>query len=409
MAQGLPARCLNAGWLAWTFIASACTQQHQGPDSRPESRLDALGEVRAILARSLGPFEGKLAAAVVRIDRTSPREACRAAIDLPRRLRLEQRDGGPDPFTLLWRDDKSFVARGTGSATLASGADAGLATQWKSFLRAVTLEPLTTCKKATRQGPTVLALHLENGETWRLEHDPATKAPVRLSGPECDVAFLDFVESAVTRIPKTVASKELGERTIKIEDAAVLFDELVFDDLGTRVNALQKQPRAERTVGSERKPRKPQLQSVATDLVLVVADPGDWKARVATVWKEMKTLREQGQDSAGLPLFFAEDGQARIGIPFRPDAERGTPFTQRPQQIVLRRAAHQVAALHLDKSSLEDAVAKGTEVLEAFLRERGLRATGPIRAIPYVASFSSESESGQDYKKIEVRLEIPIE
>ena len=383
------------------------------PDSRPasppQSRLDPLTQVQAILARSQGPFQNKLAAAVVRIDRETPPETCRAALDFPRRMRLEQHGADQSTTTLLWRDDKVFVARGTGAAALVEGEDALRAGQWRALLRAVTLEPLATCKRATRQGPTVLALFLANGETWRLEHDPERSAPVTLSGPDCEVRFVTFAESAVTRMPKTIVSKEFGERTIKVEDAAVTFDEHVFDDLGTRVDATKRTVAGERKVGGEARPRKPQLQSVAADLLLLVDDPGAWEARLALVWREMTVLREQGQDSAGLPLFFTVDGKARIGIPFRPDTERNIPFVQKPGQLVERRASHVVAALHLDKTSLPGALVHGGAVLEAFLAERQLQAKGPIRAIPYVKGFSSESGSPQDYAKIDVRLEIPIQ
>lgn len=404
MAQSNETRTLNVA-LAAALTAFAPSAQ----ESRPESRLEPLDLVRAIRARCLGPFQDKLAAAVVRIDLERGAGTARAALDLPRRLRLELLAGTEPATTLLWRDDKTFVSRGQAAPKPVTGDDATLAAQWRAFLRAVTLEPLATCKRATRQGPTVLALHLENGETWRLEHDAVKLAPLSLTGPDCEVGFVGFFESAVTRIPQKVVSKELGPRTLKVEDADVRFDEHVFDDLGTRVDAQKPRPGAERKVGGEARPRKPQLQSVAADLLLLVDDPGAWDARVALVLREMTTLREQGQDSAGLPLFFTKDGKARIGVPFRPDSERNVPFVQKPTQVVERRATHVVAALHVENTSLEDAIAKGQPQLDAFLTERKLTAKGPLRAIPYVRSFSSEAGTAQDYTKIGVRLEVPIE
>src|SRR6185369_15661608 len=105
----------------------------------------------------------------------------------------------------------------------------------------------------------VLSLFLENGEIWHLDYDPERKLPVRLFGPSCDVAFLEFTDKTKTKMPRRVLSQELGERSVRFENVDMSFDDLVFQDWKTRADTLgQKAP--DRMIGRESKPKKPALQ-----------------------------------------------------------------------------------------------------------------------------------------------------
>jgi hypothetical protein len=271
------------------------------------------------------------------------------------------------------REHRAWWSSDGQPATLAEGEALLLAERWRGFLRAVCLEPLAACAKATRQGPTVLALQLEGGETWRLHYDPERMLPVSLIGPTCEVAFLSFTTTGTTNMPRRVRSTELGEREVRFENVDMSFDDLVFQDFGTRVGALRKKA-PDRVIGREAKPKKPTLQQVRSDLLLVVDDPGTWPERIKLVVKEMEGLRKLGQASAGLPLFFTEKGSARIGIPFLPDAESGSPpFADKGGQRVVRRTTHTVVALHLVGTSIEGAIADGARSSRPSLPSRASR------------------------------------
>jgi len=274
-----------------------------------------------------------------------------------------------------------------------------------ALLRAALLRPLYEAQRVHRQGPRVYQLILEGGETWRLEVDPENQLPKSLTGPPGKVSFVEHKATGVTFLPQVVTLGSLGTYHVNLIDSGLAFNKPYFEDPETPLTAF-KELREVAVVGSE--PRTPVLQTLPGRVSLLLEDPGDWEERIASSNTHGRELYAQGQIGTDLMFFYQEAGKRYMAIPFEPDEERRSqPFLRKKHQKVVRRPPQQLVAVVCVDGSEKGAAATGMKILQQFLAKQKLRASGPLRVIPYVLP-----ENGvPDARKLEhltVRLELPV-
>ncbi|MCC6670898.1 MAG: hypothetical protein IT458_07550 [Planctomycetes bacterium] len=382
--------------MALLLAATVGCQEHAGGGEDPAALA------RRLLHRNHGGMVGQMGQCLMELRRAGDPRPTTVALDLPRRLRLDT----PDGMLLLDGERGWRCAQDRPAEELDAAATADLRL-WRALLAALVLEPLREPQRVQRQGPTVLAVTASGGETWRLEFDPTTLTVRSWIGPPGETRLLEFLETPSTRFPSRARFDRFGEREVRFLLSGVVFEDLVFQDPATAIATTRPSgPRLAR--GGERRPARPEVQSVPARLWLVLDDPGTWRERSELLLREGEALAALGQVSSGLPVFFREAGRELLAIPFEPDAERGArPFVPRAGMRVVRTRRHMALVVFPERGTFATAVASGRSLLDAHLAEKNLRAAGPLRAIPYLALDEGPPTPAQ-LERLQVKLELPL-
>jgi hypothetical protein len=135
-------------------------------------------------------------------------------------------------------------------------------------------------------------------------------------------------------------------------------------------------------------------------------DPGDWAARAAAYAPLHAELERQDQSIAGFPQLWQQDGQRWLGAPFRRRSDG--PALQAPGDWqVLEIAAGRWLVVHPAEGDLATRIATGERLLQDALRERGLRARGPIVSQPYL-HLHEGAPSATALAAAKVRVAVPV-
>jgi hypothetical protein len=283
------------------------------------------------------------------------------------------------------------------------------------LLRAALLEPLYRFERATRQGPTVYALHLPRGETWRLElrevRSPEGEMlllPYELSGPPGKVTFAEHRFHGVTNLPKKVELDEFGTRWIYLKLSGVTFAETVFAD-PTETNTPK--PSIVQPEGFQADPPVGEvgLKTVAAKTALLLVDPGDWDARFRLLLKTGKELVSQGQCAADLDFLFDRGGKRYLAMPFEPAAEDegGKVFEKQDHQRVLKIPVQRVAIVYPRNGSLASCEKAARKLLDAYVATNNLEPAGPMRIIPWV-EIDKDLPTERQLNHLRIGFELPI-
>jgi len=401
--------------LATVLLAtSACQTQSSPQTSRPSpqdatSRTDRGKVVDQLLRRCHNTLRGSMGNAFLELTKDGAKETDkvllgRGANGKPGYLRITHAHSRTS--ILNERHAGRYVREADGRYTsieLTADQQKQLR-DLNALLRAALLRPLYKATRVHRQGPNVYRLILKGGETWRLEVDPKTNLPRSLTGPPGKVTFLEHKATGVTFLPKLVILGSLGKHHLNLIDSGLAFNKPYFEDPETPLGRF-KEIRKFTTPAAES--RKPVMQMLTGRNSLLLPDPGDWEKRIALVGTHARELYGQGQAGADLLFFYAEKGKRYMAIPFEPDIDRGSkPFLRKKHQHVVRRPPQLVAVVYVEGSEASAATA-GRKALEDFLQKRKLRATGPLRVIPYVA-LERGAPGPAKLEKLKIRLELPV-
>jgi hypothetical protein len=364
---------------------------------------DAGAAVAALLARCHGALRGQLGSCTVEL-RAGDQEGPWRRLDLDgARMRVTQMSDNKKAVELL-REDGAWRGDGENFVPLDAAERDALA-DLRELVRAAYLAPLYAPGAVARRGPTVFAVEDAAGATWRLEIDPARQVPWRLAGPAGEVRFLTFFSSGVSELPADVELGTRGKHHLKLVAAGVRFDAWVFRRPGATTAAHTPPPI--RIVRGE--PQVPEVMALAARPFLVLDDPGEWAARATRIAACYAALREQGQGEEGLPFFYEEQGAAKIGVPFAPAAEPGSPaFVARTGQVLARRPQQFALVLYRSGEPFADGHRAGARELLAHATKTKSAAAGPLRVIPHV-DWAAGAPDAATLATVKLRFELPLQ
>lgn len=328
-----------------------------------------------------------------------------------RRMRYQHADGEVEIATPTahWR-----AVASTGLHQLEGEAAAQLDRR-HGLLRACVLAPLYRAVQIEagaapgtlrlRRGKAIWELHTRG---LRRKDGSAVLVPDRLQGPAGAVRFLEYFDSGAMLIPSLVELAGFGTLRMRIKATDLVFDPRVFDDpLGSH-GVEQKHSR--RRPGDTRPPDgNVVLRYVPPRQIMIVEDDSaDWPARIRLMNEAPRILGKQGQEAADLNYLYEDGGKRYIGFPFQPYDK---PFVALPEQRILRRDEQKVLVLYARPGPAYAArVATAREALEKALRDKDLRASGPLRVIPYLDEAQGRKvlpDPGA-LDQMPLRLELPV-
>ena len=407
MAQGVRGEArrprLIALWLAASALGAAPGPAQSAPTSRAS---DAQQAVDGILARFHGPLRGIFDRTVMELRQAPDDEPTQVVLSLPGRMRVTE----PDGTVRLLVDGAGWRCSAAHPPERLRGPELEQLQVLRDQMRAVLLVPLYQAEQVKDMGAGVYSLILRHGETWRLQLDATTHDPVELRGPNGPVRFESFRDTGQTRPVERISVPERGTLWVKVVAADVPLADSVFSDpfskvndtdgKGTRVVPVSAAP-------AEELPSAPEVQPIPERSYLVFPDPGTWSSRSARINAAASSLADRGQMANGLPTYSLGKTDAKLLGPFRPDPAGGSkPFVRVANDEVQHVAAHSAVVVAPAPGTWEQVLERGRAELQRFLSERHLKASGPLRCIPFVQPEGTPTDA--DLRRLQVRLEQPV-
>src|SRR5262245_9473190 len=315
-------------------------------------------------------------AALVRLPEGDELSVCGV---LPDRLRVQW----PDGAIHLLADGHAERRIGADGHAELSGAAALRMRAMLTLLDAAALGPVRRATACTRTGPRMFTLTQPAGPPWQLTLAEHALLVDELRSGEFAVRVVDHLRTSQsqTRIVRTATVDPLGLCQIRFDAVGIPWEDAVFDAARPATRGTQQWPL---TIGAPAQPRTPVIEAMRAWRWVVVPDPVDWRERAAVVQRYAKELQAGGQHVA-FAGFIAEGERLLLVIPFRPADDTG----QRPFQVPADWTVREVpAGRALVVFPPDGDVAQRTAIGERLLRDeltaRGLVATGPVLAQPFL-------------------------
>ena len=366
-------------------------------DDPTVEQLPADQVIRRILEHCHGARLGQFGACTLELH--SSKQAMQyCSLQAPGNLRISVPRGRQS----LVRDGKVWTWRLMQDAVKAEGQELADLRLLADLLRQMFLAPLYAKRKWQHLDARNLIGRSADGEEWQLEYRNDVFEPTKLTGPKGSVDFLAST-SGNTRIPTRVRLDRLGEFTVKVVSAGQAFEPGMFELPNQRTSKGRMI-----VYGQTSKPKVPEFQKIRAKHWLIIPDPGEWAARKTLCNTSGRMLYAAGQSNAGDTFFFTEEGEPFMVIPFKSDPERGNKaFTPAGELQVRKVDAQTAAVVYAPEGELAERIAAGRELLDKFLDDQSLTASGPLRMV--VNFYSSLDPSiPQDRRRMPLRLELPV-
>jgi hypothetical protein len=330
-------------------------------------------------------------------------EVVQVFADLPARLRVQRPDGRM--FVLL--GDEAMIY---GSPTApVPAADATWLRQLRAIVDAAALGALYRCQQPTRTAADAFALPQPDGSTSALALRPGTLLPAAIASHGDRVEIVDYLRPGphTTWIASRLRLPGFGECELSFTGYGMPWDAEFFDARGLDTAA----PARTRTMtlgggNPEQRPSQPDLGHNKAASQVVFADPGSWSARAAAYQLRYAELERQHQFFYGFPAFFRRDGADWMAIGFR-QRDGGPAFAAPADWRIEALPDTDVLQVYPTSGSYEAKVAHGSELLQQALTARGLQATGPFVAQPYLHFERGEPPAAKLQEPV-VRVSVAV-
>lgn len=294
-----------------------------------------------------------------------------------------------------------------GSAGDASTDEAVRVRRLRTLLDAATLGPLHRAIACRRVGPATFDLAQPDGSTTRLELRAGTLLPESFAGAGGIVRLREhFRTPADTWIVTRAELDGLGPCSVQFDFADLAWDADFFALPGERATKSDRARMQLPMAGGEPRSTVPVLVDFKAATRVDVDDPGAWGERAAVYAPLHAEVERQRQQIAGFPQLWTENGRRRLGLSFRRRAD-GPEFAPPAAWNVTPVPEGKWLVVYPANGDVDAKFAAGKAALEAALSDRGLRATGPITAQP----FLHLQEGAPDAAKLEapvVRVAVPV-
>lgn len=246
------------------------------------------------------------------------------------------------------------------------------------------------------------------GQETQLTLFPQTLLPSSLHRAEDRVDVLEYLRTPTSWVARELAHPRLGPCRVVFEDGGVQFPDGYFDDEAD-VTPAKNTIRAPLpgAVVEIRSPTPIVVDGKATQLV-VLADPGSWAARHEEYRPVVEALQLQDQRIAGFPcLFVDDDRRGLMAAPFRRRGD-GPAFDAPADYLLSDVPAGRILLVYPPEGDVDARIAAGRELLERALANRGLTATGPMIAQPFLHLHEATPDDDM-LRATPVRVWVPIE
>lgn len=370
-------------------------------------------------------------------------EEWQALFAAPDKLRLRRGNK-----TTWWASGDRLVGRRrdgetvTNVAAPASISDAVAAL--RDALDALTLSPLWRVLDASPSGEGVtvesssqggITLEVPRGGdrpgSWIYELEPGSPVASRIrnsTGGADPIEVLEVLFTGVSHPPRRVQVPGVGELQLEFATGGVEFLDGAFTPptLGAASGADQPDGPGAATappglpsgilpgggrgqIGAPNRPQTPYTDMEPELWLLAVEDPGDWPSRRETWKSEFNFLYQlHDQQLAGLPELFVEDGEALLGITFRPDpAYQGKPVNDLPGKDIRVRGGGEMLVVFRGPGPFKRMAQEAEAALRATIQEQGLTPRGPVRILPLV-DFAAGEPTAAQVETIRIRAEVSV-
>lgn len=402
MARTIRARLLNRSAILLALVLSglqACSDESAAArDQDPVGREESAQEIiEKILAHCHGPRRGQLGKSSLQLTNESG-FADLLSYAAPDKLRIS----GPQGKQSLVREDKAWVWQGNEDAKQASGSELENLILLRNLIGLLYLQPLSSPEGWEKAETGSLVKRSESGGTWRLEYQADLYEPTRLQGPGGSVTFLAST-TGKTRIPTKADLAPLGTFQVKVMSAGQNFRADLF-----AIPSERSGDGTQLVLGRTSKPLQPEFQEISARKLLLIEDPEDWGLRRKNCNSIGRMLAAAGQSNAGDPLFFLEQGQERMAVPYKAArGKAGQEVTAAEGMEVRDLGVETVAVVYAPEGEFSERLRLGRQMLEDFLASNGIPAAGPMRmAINFYSSIDPAEPAARN--QMPLRLEIPV-
>lgn len=351
----------------------------------------------AVLQECHAPLRGAMARLAATVTLPDGR-VVNAFVELPERLRAQSSAG-------------LFVLRGEATRRLDGGEAATPAQQdearaLRTLLDAAAFGPLHRAARCARVDANTFDVVEAGGATARVTLRPGTLLPSRIAGKGGAVEVHDYLRTQTTWIARELTAPGLGRCRVRFDTGAIDWsaDAFAWPDEAPREPARPRLPAP--GGGGEPQSATPVLAPGKPTRWACVRDPGDWPARAAAYAPLHAELARQGQQIAGFPLLFEQDGARWLAAPFR-RREGGAEFAM-PAGWDVREVGGDELVCYPDGGDVAEKVATGERLLRAALRAQGRTATGPVTAQAFVRLEDGAPEAGK-VATAKVRVAVRVE
>ncbi len=351
-----------------------------GGDDAPQPRAVDLAAIpgdqlaAAVLQECHAPLRGAMARVAATITLPDGR-AVNVFAELPDRLRAQSAAG---QFVLRGDDARRI----DGDAPVAAEQRAELVAL-RTLLDAAAFGPLHRAARCERVDATTFAVVDARGASTRVTLLPGTLLPARFADARGVVDVHDWLRTQTTWIARELSLAGIGRCRVRFDSGAIDWsaDAFAWPD---EARAEPERPRMP-APGSGGEPQSPTPVRVAGKPArwACVRDPGDWPARAAAYAPLHAELERQGQQIAGFPLLFEQDGARWLAAPFR--RREGGPAFAAPAGWDVREApGGDLLVCYPDGADVAARADAGARALQEALRAQGLVAKGPRTTQPFV-------------------------
>lgn len=327
----------------------------------------------AVLQECHAPLRGAMARLAATVTLPDGR-VVNAFAELPDRLRAQSTAG---QFVL--RGDEARRIDGDAPATTAQQDEARAL---RDLLDAAAFGPLHRAARCDRVDATTFAVAAADGATTRVTLRPGTLLPASFEGPRGAVAVHDYLRTPTSWVARELSVAGLGRCRVRFDSGAIDWSEDAFAWPDERQPAPDRPRITAPGSGGEPQSATPVLAPGKATRWACVRDPVDWPARAAAYAPLHAELERQGQQIAGFPLLFEQDGARWLAAPFR-RREGGAEFAV-PAGWTVREASGDELVCYPEGGDVDARSAAGARALQQALAMAGRTARGPVTAQPFV-------------------------
>ena len=404
MAQDVRSRPVGlAGALLLSLAACRDAHQPAVPSARAvdTAALDAATLPGVVLDECHAPLRGKMDRVEATIVLPDGQEV-RAYAAFPERLRLQEASG-----QFLARGDEVLRIGGNQPAAAASPEERARVLQLRQLLDAAALGPLHRATGCRRTGEAEFELTQPGGDRVQMALRPGTLLPATFTDRSGTVALVEWQRTTATWLVALASTPALGACRVRFTVGDIAWANDFFSPPEARPAPAGPQQLTDPGVVVERQSATPILVDSKVLGQVLVRDPGDWAKRAAAYAPLHAELERQGQQIAGFPQLWQQDGQGWLAAPFRQRA--GGPRLQAPADWTVREiAAGRWLVVYPAEGDFAARIATGERLLQAALQERGLRARGPIVAQPWL-HLEEGAPDDAAIGKPKVRVAVPVQ
>jgi hypothetical protein len=390
--------------LLLALLPPACGRDDDAPPAPRAVDLAAIpGEqlAEAVLRECHAPLRSAMARLAATVTLPDGRVVT-AFVELPDRLRAQSTAG----LFVLRGDEARRIDDAAATATAATAAARDEARGLRALLDAAAFGPLHRARRCERIDATTFAVVEADGATTRVTLRPGTLLPAAFAGPRGDVVVHDYLRTPTTWIARELTVAGLGRCRVRFDAGAIDWGDDAFVWPDATKPALGRPRITAPGGGGEPQSATPRRAPGKPTRWACVRDPGDWAARAAAYAPLHAELTRQGQQIAGFPLLFEQDGARWLAAPFR--RREDGPELAPPAGWDVREARGDELVCYPDGGDVAAKMAAGEAALREALRAQQRRAQGPVTAQAFV-HLEDGAPDGAKLATVKVRVAVRVE